>query len=221
MRRQTLGEAARRHAAVEIDRCNRRQQTRRAFDADRHAVDFLEAARAVGEEALAAGGRARRGAFLLPGRSVGLRRHIGKRIQTVLWLQLDLVDRLVAGALALLPEHAVRADVAVGRPIKLGHVGLQRMGRKLLDIDLGRRREPLRPQRIVPQRRAIRILEQWQAVPGARLVRGDERRRVLDGCCRPGQMGNAGFVAAVDCVHFLLSVKDLRRGHVRSFNSKP
>ena len=198
---KTLGEAARRHAAVEIDRCNGRQQTRSAFDADRHAVDFLEAARAVGEEALAAIGRAGRGAFLLPCRSVGLGRHIGKRIQAIFRLQLDLVDRLVAGVLALLPEYAVRADVSVWRPIEFGHVGFQRMRGKLLDVDLCRRREALGAQRVVPQRRAVRILEQWQAMLGARLVRRDQRRRVLDGGCRPRQVGNACFLALVHRVH--------------------
>ena len=158
-------------------------------------VDFLEAARAVGEKALPAVRRARRGAFLLPCRSVGLSGHIGKRIQAVLRLQLDLIDRLVAGVLAFLSEHAVGADVSVGRPVKFGHVGFQRVRGKLLDVDLGGRREPLRTQRVVPQRRAVHILEQRQAVLGARLVRGDERRRVLDGCRRPGQMGNARFPA--------------------------
>ena len=197
MRRQTLGEAARRHAAIEIDRCNGRQQARSAFDADRHAIDFLEAARAVGEEALAAIGGARRGAFLLPRRSVGLGRHIGKWIQAIFWLQLDLIDRLVAGVLALLSEHAVRADVSVWRPIEFGHVGFQRMGGKLLDVDLCRSREALGAQRVVPQRRAVRVLEQWQAMLGARLVRRDERRRVLDGRRRPRQVSNACFPALV------------------------
>ena len=124
MRRQSLGEAARRHAAVEIDGRNGRQQTRRAFDADRHAVDFLEAARAVGEEALAAVGGARRGAFLLPCCSVGLGRHIGKWIQTIFWLQLDLVDRLVVGVLALLfgtrrPRRCIRLGAHRVRPRRI------------------------------------------------------------------------------------------------------
>ena len=185
----------------------RREQARGAFGADRHAIDLLEAARAVREEALAMLRTARRGAFVVPCRAVGLGRHVGQGIETVLRLQLDLVHRLVAGVLALLPEHAVGADVSVGRSIEFGDVRFQRMGGKLLDIDLGRRGEALRPQRVVLERRAVRILEQRQAVLGARLVRGDERRRVLDGGRRPRQVSNACLAALVHGCHFCLLEK--------------
>src|SRR5215204_5181784 len=144
-----LGEAARRHSAVEINRCNGRQQTCSAFDADRHAIDFFEAARTVRKEALAAVEGAWGSAFLLPRRSVGLSRHIRKWIQTILRLQLDLIDRLVAGLLASLSENAVVTHVSVWRPIEFGHVGFQRMGGKLLDVDLCRRGEPLGAQRVI------------------------------------------------------------------------
>src|SRR5215203_2959171 len=116
MRWQTLSEATRRHAAVEINRCNGRQQTCSAFDADRHAIDFFEAARTVRKEALAAVEGAWGGAFLLPRRSVGLSRHIRKWIQTILRLQLDLIDRLVAVLLALPSKNTIIAHVSVWRP---------------------------------------------------------------------------------------------------------
>ena len=68
---------------------------------------------------------------------------------------------------------------------------------KLLDIHFDRSRETLRPQRVVPQRRAIGVLQQRQTMLGARLVRRDQRRRVLNGCGRSRQVGNACFVAVV------------------------
>src|SRR5262249_59917688 len=85
------------------------KQARRAVGADRQPVDLLEAARAVGKEALAMGGGTGRGTFLLPRRSVGLPRHVGQRIEAVLRLELDLVDRLVARAPALFSEPSLGA----------------------------------------------------------------------------------------------------------------
>src|SRR5262249_18731537 len=105
----------------------------------------LEAARAVGEKPLSAGDRARRDAFLLPRRSVGLGRHIGKRIQAILRLQLDLIDGLDASTLALLADYAVPADASIGRRIEFGDSGFQRVRGRLLNIHLDRSREALWP----------------------------------------------------------------------------
>src|SRR5260221_13433441 len=78
-------------------------------------------------------------------------------------------------------EIARAIQVAVGRSIELGGVALERMRAELLDVDLGRRREALRPERVEADRLAAFVAHQRQAMLGARLVAGDERRPVGDG----------------------------------------
>jgi hypothetical protein len=134
--------------------------------------------------------------------AVGLTRHVWQRIQAVFRFQFDLVDRLVALVPALLPEHAVAADISVRRTVEFSRVGFQGMGGELLDIDLGRRGEALGPQRIVPQRRPVHVGEGRQSMLFTRLVRRDKRRGVLDGRRRTRQMGNSCFLGGISGVHF-------------------
>src|SRR5690242_8714489 len=79
------------------------------------------------------------------------------------------------------------------------------MRRELLDIDLGRRRQPLRPQCIMAKRRAIDVGERWKAELGTGLVGGYQRRRVLDRRRRSRQMRNARLLAAVHGVAYSVS----------------
>ena len=201
--RQSLGVAARRRNPEEIDRCLRRDRAARPVRHDRQTVDFLEAARTVGEEALA---RHRRGSsrcctFLFPGLAIGLDRHVGQRIEAILRVELDLVHSLVGGGCAVLVERSVGADVAVGRTVELLRIGLERMGGELLHIKRRRRSKPLRSQRIERGDRAVRIAQRRQLASCPRLVRCHERRRVLDRRRRSGQMRNSRLAV---CCHLSL-----------------
>jgi hypothetical protein len=51
----------------------------------------------------------------------------------------------------------------------------------------------LRPQNVEALLAAIRVVARRQAVFAPRLVGGDERRRILDGRCRAGEMGDVHF----------------------------
>ena len=185
-----------RDAPVEIDVGERRDRARDAVVVDHEPVDLLETARPVGIEPLArllvggAGGRA----FLLPGRPVGLARHVGQGVEPVLGQHLDLVDRLVAGRSPFRAERSVGAHIAVRRGVERGRIRLQRMGGELLDIDLRRGGQALAAQRVVGQRRAVHPGEQGQPVPPPRLVRGHQRRGVLDRRRRPRQMRDPHLV---------------------------
>ena len=150
MRGQSFGVTARRRTAVEIDGGKLRDRARHAIHADREAVDLLEAARSVGEEALARffDGSAGARAFFVPGIAVGLDRHVGQWIEAVLRVQRDLIDRLVVGALARFAERAALTDIAVRRRVELSRIGLERMRRELLHVDRRRRCEALRAQAI-------------------------------------------------------------------------
>jgi len=134
--RQALRVAGRRQDAVEVDFGLAGDQVSSAVLADLQPVDLLETARAVGEEALPRLwlGSVGEGAFLLPGCAVRLQCHVGQWVEPVFPTQLDLVYRLVVGALPL-PVHLPRAvDVAVRRAVELGCVGFERMRAELLDI---------------------------------------------------------------------------------------
>src|SRR5215469_3820814 len=100
---------------------------------DRQPVDLLERPRSIGEKSLPGlfFRCAREGAFLLPRGAVGLPPHIGKRIESVLRLQLDRVDRCVAWVLPLLGESSVAVEIPVGRRVQFGLVWLQRMRAEL------------------------------------------------------------------------------------------
>src|SRR5215472_10518244 len=77
--------------------------------------------------------------------------------ETVLGPELDLVDRLVVGALPLLVHAPGTVDVAVRRPVEFGCVGFERMRAELLDIDSDRGCQPLRAQHVEPRWRAVRV----------------------------------------------------------------
>ncbi len=190
MRWLALGETARRRAPIEIDLGDGRQLAGHAFGADGEPIDLLETARTIGEEPLPSFRRARRHAFFFPRRSVRLSRHIGQGIETVLRLQFDLVDGLIVVARLRRLKHAVRSHIAIGRPVKLGDIGFKGMSRELLHIDLHGRREALRTQRVVFHRAAIGIEQRRQAIFGAGLVGRHQRRRVLNGRRRAGEMGD-------------------------------
>ena len=194
-RREAAPVAAGGNAAVEVDIRQRGDRTRDAGVVDHQPVDLLEAARPVRVEPLArltvrrAGGRA----FLLPGRAVRLPRHVGQRVKPVLRQHLDLVDRLVVGRPAFDTEGSVGADIAVRPGVERGRVSFQRMGRKLLHIDPGRCGQPLPAERVVGQGASVRSGQERQPVFPARLVRGHQRRGVLDRRRRPRQMRDAHF----------------------------
>src|SRR5260221_10091410 len=88
-------------------------------------------------------------------------------------------------------EIARAIQVAVGRSIELGGVALERMRAELLDVDLGRRREALRPERVEADRLAAFVPHPRQAMLGARLVAGDQRPRVGDGGVGNGDVGDS------------------------------
>jgi len=142
---------------------------------DAQPVDLLEATRPVRQKGLP--GLGFRGewlsALLLPGRSISLYGHVRERVIAVARLQLDLVDRLIIGALALSAERSVGLEVAVWRPVQLRRVTLQRVRRELFDIDLGGRGQPLWTQHIITQWRAIRAATQRQLVLHSCLVGSD------------------------------------------------
>jgi hypothetical protein len=107
-----------------------------ALLADLKPVDLLEAARAVGEEALPRlcfGGAGER-AFLLPRPAVRLHRHIVQRIDPVLRAELDLVDQPVAGTLPFPVHMSGTVEVAVQRTVELRRVGFEPMRAELPDI---------------------------------------------------------------------------------------
>jgi hypothetical protein len=154
---QTLCITGRREDAIEVDIGGSGDQISRALLADLQPVDLLEAARAVGEEALPRlrfGGVGER-AFLLPGSAVRLYRRIRQGIEPIFGGSSTLVYRLVAGALPLLVHVSVTVDVAVWRAVELGRVGFEGMGAELLDIDGDRRGQALCEQHVEPWRRAI------------------------------------------------------------------
>ena len=163
--------------------------------ADLYPVDLLKAARPVREEALPCPrlGGIGECAFLLPGRAVRLKRHVGQRVEPVLRTQFDLVDRLVVGALPLLVQLPGIVDVTVRRAVEFGRVGFERMRAELFDIDGDRRSQALRAQHVEPRRRAVGVHQRREIMLRPRLVGGDQRRRVLDGGVGTGQMGDPRF----------------------------
>ena len=82
----------------------------------------------------------------------------------------DFVDGFVRGRSGLFAKHAIGADVTVRRPIKLGHIQLERMSRKLLDINLRWGGQALRPQSIESRLRPVGISPRWHATLCTRLV---------------------------------------------------
>src|SRR5262249_9201440 len=84
--RQSLGVAARRRNAKEIDRRLGRNPIGDAVPHDRQPVDLFEAARAIWEKSLTCllGGRARCDALLLPGSAIDVQRDIGQGVEAVL-----------------------------------------------------------------------------------------------------------------------------------------
>src|ERR1700730_9114244 len=68
----------------------------------------------------------------------------GKRVEPVFWAKLDLVDRNILCALALLLHASGVVDVGIWRPVKLGRVGFEGMRAELLDIGGDRRSQALR-----------------------------------------------------------------------------
>ena len=125
---------------------------------DRQPVDLLERPRSIGEKYLPGlfFRCAREGAFLPPRGAVGLPRHIGKRIKSVLRLQLDRVDRCVAWVLPLLLENFRRGRDTrrAARTVPLGLI--QRMRAELLDVYRDRCSDPLGAKHVEPCWRAIR-----------------------------------------------------------------
>ena len=191
-RRQALGVAGGRQHTIKVDVSERGDQVADAGCSDGEAVDLFEAPRAVGKKALPRlrGIGTRFAAFLFPGLTIGLQRHVGKRVKTVLGQKLDLEHRLVVGAGSFLVKHALAVDIAVGRPVELGGVGFERVRGKALDVNGHRRGQPLRAENVETLLTPIRILAQRQAVFAARFVGGHERRRVLNGGRRTGEVGD-------------------------------
>ena len=110
--------------------------------------------------------------------------------QTATGQKLDLEHGLVVGAGLFFVKDAFAVDIAVGRPVELGGVGFERMRGKALDINDHRRGQPLRTQDVVALLTPIRILARRQTVFAPRLVGGHERRRVLNGGRRTGEVGD-------------------------------
>src|SRR5215831_451712 len=134
-----------------------------------------------------------RGAFLLPGLAIRLPRHVWQRIEAVLGLKLDLEHRLVVRAGSFFPENAFGVEISVRRSVKLGGIGLERVGGEAFDKDFGWSGKTLRPQNVEARLAAIWVVARRQAVFAPRLVGGDQRRRILDGRCRAGEMGDLHF----------------------------
>ncbi len=193
--RQALGVAGGRQRAIEIDVGDGRDQVAQAVHADGEPIDLLEAARAVRKEALPRllRWRAGAGALLLPGAAVGLARHIGQGIEAILRTKLDLVDRLVGRAGAFLVEPALGIEVAVRRAVELDGVGFQRVCREALHVDRHRLGQALAPQHVEALLAPVGVGAGRQPVFLARLVGGDQGRRVLDRGGGAGEMGDAGL----------------------------
>ena len=185
--------------AKEVDLGARSDQARFAVAVDAEAVDLLEEPRAVGIERLARalGRRHRLGAVVVPGPAIGLARHVRKRIEAVARLERHFVNRDIVGARPAALEIARPVEVAVGRRVQLGGVALERMGAELLDIDLDRGGEALRPEGIEGERLAAFVAQQRQPMARSRLVAGDERRCIGDRRVRTGDMGDARLHAGI------------------------
>jgi hypothetical protein len=175
-RRQPLGKAARWLDAIEVHIGTRTDQVAQTVTADAQPVDLLETARPVGQERLTRPrfGGERLSALLLPGRAIGLHRHVGQRVIAIVRQQLDLVHGPIIGGRPLAAERSVDAEIAVRWTIQLHRIGLQRMRGELLDIDRDRRRQSLWTQHIIAQRPAIGTAAQRQLMPHTSFVRGHQ-----------------------------------------------
>jgi len=111
--------------------------------------------------------------------------------------QLDLVNRLVAGALPLLVHMPVMIDEAVRRTVELGRVGFEGMGAELFDIDGDRRGKALRAQHVEPRRRAVGVRQQEQIVLRPCIIGRNQGRGILNGGIGSCQMGDAVFACHV------------------------
>ena len=76
-------------------------------------------------------------------------------------------------------------------------IGFQRMRAELFDINRRRRRKALRAEHVEAGWTAVRVGPGGQAVQGARLVAGHQRRAVADGGIGAGQIGDARFVGHI------------------------
>src|SRR3954453_22185913 len=134
--RQPLLVPGRRQDAEEVDLGIGRHEIAGAVLADAQPIDLLDRPAAVRKERLPAlvRGRDLLDAVGIPGTAIGLARHVRQGIETIVRAQLDFIHGLVAGALTLAVKIPPGVEVTVRRAVKLGGVGLERMGAELLDI---------------------------------------------------------------------------------------
>src|ERR1700678_2207521 len=108
MRRQALLVTGRRQDPDKIELRISGHQIAGTVLANTETVDLLDRPRSIREKRLPA--LLGRGYLLraagTPAAPVGLTRHVGQRVEPVVWRKLHLIDRLVAGAAALLVKIA-------------------------------------------------------------------------------------------------------------------
>src|SRR5207245_1795230 len=77
-------------------------------------------------------------------------------------------------------ELAGRVQVTVGRRVVVGRVGLQGMSAELLDVDLDRSGQSLRPERVDSDRLPAARLPRLKPVLATSLLAGHQRRAAQD-----------------------------------------
>ena len=138
-------------------------------------IDFLEQARRIWKKGLPRLllRRPRKTSISLPRAAVCLTGHVRKRIQPVVGLECDLVNRNVLSGPPFAVKNTAVIDIPIRWRVKLRCVILERMRTKLFDIERHRRRKPLRAKGIITKRVTVSGADRGQAMRRTGLIAGE------------------------------------------------